>query len=124
MIYVITDTHGTDLLDVPTDCTTLIHLGDYETGLLPDCYKILVRGNHDNKDSEEEFDLVVDGLMLDHIWFTHEPAFSLPLGAHYNAHGHLHENNYQDYGYINKPFHIRLTPHVFYNLPELCDRMK
>lgn len=121
MIYLITDTHG-ESFDIPNDCSILIHAGDFGHGTFSHpahCKTILVRGNHDDLQSEVLFTMAVDGILINHIWITHEPAFTLPLGAHYNAHGHLHENEYEDYGYIKKPFHIRLLPNKFYTLHDL-----
>lgn len=57
--------------------------------------KILVRGNHDRNHGctwwmENGFDFACDGFMFRQTWITHEPASTLPPGAVYNIHGHLH----------------------------------
>lgn len=86
----------------PTDI--VIHLGDVFIGpskgweeIYPHLTgrKILVRGNHDRNHSctwwmEHGFDFACDSLMFRHAWLTHEPAASLPEGAEWNIHGHLH----------------------------------
>ncbi len=119
MIYLIVDTHGAEIV-LPADCLKLFHLGDFVEGKirLPGTATraVLIRGNHDKNLSECPFDFVCDGLLIDGFWFTHEPAFSLPLGAHFNIHGHLHGNVYEDYGYIRKPFHIELKPNTLYRI--------
>lgn len=123
MIYLIADTHGQEIPDGEMDFNdTLIHVGDYGKGNIPlRPRSVLVLGNHDEgvTNYNSKFDFICEGVLLDHVWFTHEPAFSLPLGAHYNIHGHLHENDYEDYGYIKKPFHIRLLPNLLYKLDDL-----
>jgi predicted phosphodiesterase len=122
MIYVITDTHGSDLSHLElTGKDTLIHLGDWCGSPLPaGCRNVLVQGNHDYGYLKSEFDLVVDGFLLNHVWFTHEPAFTLPLGAHHNVHGHLHTHDYEDYGYVKKSFHRRVFPNKLYLLDEIA----
>jgi len=93
----------------------LIHLGDSEgSKIIAKGKTILIRGNHDI--STKGFDMICDGLMKWHIWFTHEPAERLPKGAHYNIHGHLHGNSYSDYGYEKKKFHIELEPNKLIKL--------
>lgn len=122
MIYLVADTHGKNIV-MPKDCHALIHLGDwcggdilYEDNLIGSPFKILVRGNHDKNVKANIFSLIADGILIDGIWFSHEPVDHLPKGAHLNVHGHLHENDYEDYGYVKKPFHVCLTPNVIYTL--------
>lgn len=121
MTYLVADTHGADI-NIPQDGRALIHLGDWIKGkiahpggsILPAL--ILIRGNHDNNVNLEKFDIITDGILIDGIWLSHEPVERLPKGAHLNVHGHLHDNNYEDYGYIKKPFHVCLVPGKFYEL--------
>jgi predicted phosphodiesterase len=123
MMYFVADTHGADIR-VPKSCTTLIHVGDYVGGHIDapkDCTLILVRGNHDTEITDYSyFNVVVDGLLVNNMWITHEPAFTLPLGAHMNVHGHLHDNPYEDYGYVKKSFHYLLEPKRMYSMGEIC----
>jgi metallophosphoesterase superfamily enzyme len=122
MIYYVCDTHGAEVR-VPDDCTCLVHLGDAENSLITGgtigFRKVLVRGNHDEKTDYLQYDLVLDAYLCNNVWFTHEPAFSIPLGAHWNVHGHMHEAVYEDYGYIEKPFHIRLYPRKLYSWDDI-----
>lgn len=117
-IYIVSDTHGSDIIfDHPNDI--LIHLGDYESGDIQGFKSlILIKGNHDMDDSEI-FDLIVDGMIINHALLTHEPVERLPKSCHINIHGHLHGNNYEDYGYLQKPFHRLLAPNILYKLDEI-----
>lgn len=86
----------------PTDL--IIHLGDVFIGkadgwkeIYPQLpgRKMLIRGNHDRSHSitwwmDNGFDSACDGMMFRHTWLTHEPAKTLPDGAVFNVHGHLH----------------------------------
>lgn len=125
-IWLISDTHGRgiNLLAVELG-DILIHLGDYAYGrvntnediAIP---MILIKGNHDDiLGAENPFDFVCDGILLDGIWFSHEPVAHLPKGAHLNIHGHLHEDRYEDYGYVKKDFHRRLEPNKLYRLEDI-----
>lgn len=120
-IYVIGDTHGED---IPNKWLqkgdTLIHIGDYEHGMIPDFEGkiILIRGNHDASVVEDNFDFIADGILLRGIWFTHEPAVTLPRGASVNICGHTHTNNPDDYGYPLKPFHRILPPNKLMHLDD------
>ena len=132
--YIISDTHlnhfGIDTYcDRPPNFTDLliqnwqrtvqsddliIHCGDVFIGktdgwkaiypTLPG-HKILVRGNHDRKHSnnwwrENGFDFACDGFKYRDIWFSHEPAQAVmdtvrmgwycPNDCTINIHGHLH----------------------------------
>lgn len=89
---------------------TVIHLGDVLFGdhkeILRDIldarpgYKILVRGNHDSKTPEWYLDhgfcLVTDGILLNSVFFSHEPVHPLPPWIKYNIHGHLHKDNHRE----------------------------
>jgi len=119
MIYVVADTHGTNIEfeSLPEDI--LIHCGDWEMGEIKTAAKkILVFGNHDFM-PPKPFDFACDGLLLDHIWFTHEPAFSMPLGAHLNVCGHVHETDMNDLGYREKPWHKVLPPNTILKLSDV-----
>ena len=83
----------------------MIHLGDvifYRHKMLKGildsvpCTKILTMGNHDKKSktwySNNGFDLVVDGLTLGNVYFSHHPKEVIPSGCEYNVHGHLHDS--------------------------------
>jgi predicted phosphodiesterase len=122
MIYLVADTHGENTYP-PKDCKTLIHLGDDCGSDFPASFsgkRILIRGNHDDNPALfATWDFVCDGLLVDNLWLTHEPQFTLPLGAHKNIHGHLHNNPYEEYGYIKRPFHVLLEPKKFYKLEDL-----
>ena len=115
-VYLVGDTHGYPI-EIKNKDALLIHLGDAEdTEIIGECRtKILIRGNHDEetigKCFNETFDLIVDSLVMYDVFFTHEPAERLPKGCCLNIHGHLHDLSYSDYGYEQKPFHIRLIPH-------------
>lgn len=115
-IYIVADTHsrGIELKCDPDDI--LICLGDWVQGeIKTDAKKILIRGDGDIMDTSS-WDLVVDGLLLNHIWFTHAPAFTLPLGAKRNIFGHLHTGNINDFGYIEKEWHFWLPPNEIHEL--------
>lgn len=119
-IYLIADTHGKDIV-LPLNCKTLVHLGDYEKGKISgDAIKILVKGNHDLSQNEV-FDFETDALLLDNIYFTHEPQERLPKGGHYNICGHIHDNDPLDYGFVIKKFHIVLPANKLINLAELMN---
>ena len=103
MIFVATNTESRNI-DFKYDKDDIfVHLGDWEQGNLPDIYKILISGEKDIFESDQ-WDVVVDGMLKDKIWFSHEPAERLPKGALWNVCGHI--ENLNDYGYELKPFHI------------------
>ena len=87
-----------------TDDDVIIHLGDVAIGprQLVEFQvrslkgrKILIRGNHDVRDScqwwmEHGFDFCCDSMVFRDCWLTHTPAQALPAGCKLNLHGHLH----------------------------------
>lgn len=117
MIYLVADTHGTDIKDERIKKgDTLIHLGDFCWGRLPThSTNILVIGNHDNALQASRFDFSCDGLILGTAFLTHEPVERLPKGCHINICGHLHGNHWPDYGFERKAFHRLLEPGVLYD---------
>lgn len=116
MIYVCADTHSRKIEFDATEEDTFIHCGDWEQGeVITKAKKVLVRGNHDIF-PPEGWDLVVDGLLIDKYWFTHEPAERLPKGAIYNICGHVHYHNMNDIGYEKKWFHRVLPPNTILTL--------
>lgn len=126
MIYVVGDTHGAKV-EMPqlTEEDILVHIGDWEIGeVITPAKKILIYGNHDILPVYPTFDFACDGLLLEHIWFTHEPAFQIPLGAHWNVCGHVHETDMNDIGYIQKPWHIVVIPNEIRTLDQLVFEAK
>lgn len=124
MIYIVGDTHGSKIEFQSQPEDILVHVGDWEIGEVnTQAKKILIRGNHDIM-PPEPFDFMCDGLLLEHIWFTHEPAFQIPLGAHWNICGHVHETAMNDIGYIQKPWHIVVEPNVIKTLDQLIFEAK
>lgn len=115
-LFLITDTHGEDIV-LPFGTQTFIHLGDCEQSNIyyphTPVISILVKGNHDNS-TVDPFDIVCDSIVIDTLLFTHEPVERLPKGAHYNVHGHLHADKYEEYGFKKNEFHIRLEPNILY----------
>lgn len=121
MIYLVADTHGSDISDPRFQRgDTLIHLGDFMWGKLPDeMTLVLIRGNHDNSPLQaDRFHLACDGLVLGNALLTHEPVERLPKGCHINICGHLHENHWPDYGFERKAFHRLLAPRRIYELDD------
>ena len=117
--FVVADTHGTRIEFESNFEDLLIHLGDWERGeIKTKAKKILISGNHDMF-STNEWDFVCDGLLLDHIWYTHEPAERMPKGSHYNICGHLHDNDMNDFGYEKKPWHIVLPANEILDLEKV-----
>lgn len=109
--YVVGDTHGraVEFKSNPEDL--LIHIGDYEQGeIRTDAKRILIYGNHDIMPVDQQFDFACDGLILNKVYFTHEPAERLPKGAIWNVFGHIHDGKINDYGYEQKTWHIWLPP--------------
>lgn len=122
--YIAADTHGSEVKFESEPEDIFILVGDWEIGdIKTAAKKILVYGNHDLL-PPEPFDFACDGLLLNHIWYTHEPAFRLPLGAHWNVCGHIHENNMNDLGYERKPWHILLPPNTVLNLDRVIMEKK
>ncbi len=116
LIYIVCDTHSGNIKFEATEQDTLICLGDWVQGEIDTkAKKILVRGDGDTM-ATDAWDFVCDGLLLDHIWFTHEPAFSLPLRAKRNIFGHLHAGNINDFGYQEKEWHFWLPPNEVHEL--------
>jgi len=118
-IYVISDTHGEDIV-CPDDCT-LIHLGDFTGGKITGGkIKVLVRGNNDSS-YYPQFDFIVDGILRNEVYFSHEPQERLPRGAGLNLCGHMHSEPLDDYGYKLKRFHRVLPANELMRLEEaLC----
>lgn len=115
-VYIVADTHSRKIEFESQPDDLLICLGDWVQGeIKTKAKKILVRGDADTMDNSA-WDLVVDGLLLDHVWFTHCPAFSLPLGAKRNIFGHLHAGNINDFGYQEKEWHFHLPPNEVHEL--------
>lgn len=66
--------------------------------------KILVRGNHDNFDTElylEYFEQVLGFIKYKEFWLSHAPIHPTELRGKKNIHGHVHQNTIQDVNYIN-----------------------
>lgn len=86
----------------------VIHLGDVMFGKrvllksliesLPGI-KTLIRGNHDSESCmwycRNGFSMACDGLLYQHVWFTHRPSKHLPEDAWINVHGHMHDNKHR-----------------------------
>jgi predicted phosphodiesterase len=110
MIYIISDTHSNKIELKATKDDILIHLGDWEQGeVKTDAFKVLVSGNHDMFPTDC-WDFVCDGFLVNHYWFTHEPADRMPKGAYWNVHGHTHYQNMNDFGYEKKSWHFTVPP--------------
>jgi predicted phosphodiesterase len=119
-VFVVGDTHGSSIKFKSEKNDILVHVGDYETGKIEtEAKRVLIYGNHDQWPVDDSFDFACDGLLMNHIWFTHEPAFSLPLGAYYNICGHVHDNNMNELGYIQKPWHIVVKPNEIRTLDQI-----
>jgi len=120
-IYLIADTHENEItIDLDQDKDIIVHLGDCGSKTeIHSHLKILIKGNHDTEETFKLFDFVCDSLMLSNVLFTHEPVERLPKGCFLNIHGHLHSDNYEDYGYKKKEFHIRLEQNKLYSLEEV-----
>lgn len=63
---------------------------------------ILVRGNHDHHHSdawfmEKGFSMVVNGLELAGIYFSHKPVATIPPGCVKNVHGHFHNSKHHNF---------------------------
>jgi len=109
-IFVAADTHSRKIEFESQSDDLFIMCGDWEQGEVnTKAKKILVSGNHDMFPTDI-WDFVADGILLKHIWFTHEPAFTLPLGAYWNVHGHTHYHNPTELGYPKKVWHRALPP--------------
>lgn len=118
-IFVVADTHGSKIEFASNPEDILIHCGDWESGEINTAAKkILVLGNHDIL-PPVPFDFVCSGILLNNVWFTHEPAFTMPLGGHYNVHGHTHDIDLNDLGYVRKPWHITLIPNEIKTLERI-----
>lgn len=116
MIYIVADTHSSKIEFKSNPEDTLICLGDWTQGeIKTNAKKILIRGDHDYMDNSV-WDLVCNGLFLEDVWFTHEPAFSLPLGAKRNIFGHLHTGRINEFGYQEKEWHFWLPPNEVHEL--------
>lgn len=111
----------------------LIHLGDFCIGeddlnhkqfmlALPDCKKILIRGNHDNKSDtwyyNHGWDFVseffINTFFGKRFCFSHIPDPPM-AGVNYNIHGHTHGNAHRDIDvrdYYNKDYHIEIAPEL------------
>lgn len=114
--FIVGDTHSGSIEFESKPEDTLIHLGDYIQGeVKTKAKKILIIGNHDEMDTDG-FDLACHGLLLNQIWFTHEPAERLPKGAKWNICGHVHYHNMNDCGYEKKWFHMVLPPNQIVEL--------
>jgi predicted phosphodiesterase len=124
-IFIVGDTHGSRIQFPSEENDILIHVGDYEMGKIETKAKrILIYGNHDQLPVDKEFDFACDGLLLNHVWFTHEPAFTMPLGAYWNVCGHVHDNDMNDLGYVNKPWHVVVVPNEIKTLDRLLFEAK
>lgn len=112
------------------------HLGDVICGregdlerILEDLNgtKILVRGNHDSGRSvswflEHGFAAVMDGMVINGAYLTHEPAHTLPTGCIMNIHGHLHDDGHRMGDYQLQPFNVLLSLELMKYQPiELSD---
>lgn len=114
--YIVVDTHSRKIEFESNPEDTLICLGDWEQGeIKTKAKKILIRGDHDILPTDT-WDFVCDGLLLSHIWYTHEPAFTLPLGAKRNIFGHLHTGKINEFGYQEKEWHFWLPPNEVHEL--------
>lgn len=123
-IYIIADTHGTNIKFESKPEDLLIHLGDYETGKIETAAKkIIIRGDHDMLPLDE-FDFACDGLLINHYWLTHEPAFTLPLGAKRNIFGHIHTGRINEFGYQEKEWHYWLPPNEIHELDKFIFEAK
>jgi len=86
--------------------------------------KKLVRGNHDNHFSTEEwlkyFESVESMVRYKDCWLTHCPIHPDELRGRINIHGHVHTNTIPDQRYINVCCEaINETPILFTDLMEL-----
>jgi calcineurin-like phosphoesterase family protein len=127
----------------------LIHLGDVCIGndkkwnnLITDveCYKWLIRGNHDSKSIQwylsNGWDFVGDSISFNmfglDILFTHIPSKgeNISISDFYdiNIHGHLHNSNHHEGQYIkdNKQYLISMENNNYqpYNLKNIAEEFK
>lgn len=115
-VFIVCDTHSRKIEFESQPDDLLICLGDWTQGeIKTKAKKILVRGDADTMDNSA-WDLVVDGLLLDHVWFTHAPAFSLPLGAKRNIFGHIHTGRVEEFGFLEREWQFHLPPNEVHNL--------
>lgn len=147
MIYLISDTHlhHKNIIDydnrednyidiikndfkILNQSDTLIHLGDVFFSRATEsmqifkninCHKILIKGNHDNKEDdwylEHGFDEVYEKFSLiindKNILFTHIPQKINNTIYDINIHGHLHNDSQHNLDYLGEKHKL-----VFYRL--------